>query len=216
MRVPCLPRRVRRPVSTLTLAAGLFVAACNGDGNQVGDPTTTTTTTPETTTTREGGTTTPTATPGFGQSCTHEERGVTIVVRYPDEWHVNEGDGFACSAFDPDPVQLRPATEYPADLAVVVRVEPVSFERASQPDAVVIEDEHRTEVDGRRAVRLEVISTGEGLRPSGERSVRWLVDAGPERSIVAHTSQVEGNDFETSKRVLDEMVRAFGVQPRTR
>lgn len=206
-------RRVRRPAA---LVVCLSLAACSGDGDDAMAPatTTTTTTTPTTTASATDATTTTTeAGPRLGQSCTHEERGVTIEVRYPDGWHSDDGDAaVACSAFDPDPFQLRRGTEYPPDLAVVVSVEPLPFERASQASSDRVEDAQRAEVAGRQAVRLEVVSTGEGLRPAGERSVRWVIDGGAERSIIAQTSDVEGNDFPHSRRVLDAMVRAFTIR----
>lgn len=209
---PAFPR-----ILLLLLVGALVVAGC--DRGEV-DPETTTTSSSDVSTTvspttAPGETTTTQAGPNLGQSCIHEEREVTIAVRYPDGWHSDRGDAATpCSAFDPEPFQLQRGTEYPPDLAVVVRVEPVSFERASRRGAAKVEDERRTQIDGRQAVRLQVVSTGEGLRPEGERSIQWVVDGGDERSILAHTSEVEGNDFEESQRVLDDMVAAFDIQPR--
>lgn len=206
------------PQILLTFLVGALVVAGCDRGGEVDPPTTTTsstsTSTTVPTTTAPGETTTTKAGAELGQSCVHEEREVTIVVRYPAGWHSNGEGATPCSAFDPEPFQLRRGTEYPPDLAVVVRVEPVTFERASRPDAEQVDDERRTQVDGRDAVRLQVVSSGEGLRPAGERSIRWVVDGGAGRSIIAHTSDVEGNDFEESQRVLDEMVAVFDIQPR--
>lgn len=184
-----------------TLAAALIVAGCGDD-----DAATTTTTT--TTTPGEKG-------PSLTQSCTHQERDVRIVVRYPEGWHANDGGGVvACTAFDPDPIDLRPATEFPLDLAVVLRVEPVAFERASSAAGRRVENERRMITDGRRAIRQEAVSTGSALLPEGLRMVRYVIDGGVERSIIATTNDVDRNDFPASVQVLDAMVSAFDIDPR--
>lgn len=217
------PRRWRRSVPTLVVAAALVLAACGDDDDAVdtatttlGDDTTTTTDRDGTTTTTDrDGTTTTAGGAALDQSCTQTDRDVRVTIRYPEGWHVNDGDAAtACSAFDPESFELQRGTQYPSDLAAVVRVEPVSFERASNPDNARVEDRQTAQVDGRQAVRLRLVWTGEGLRPEGERAVQWVVDAGNERVIIAQTSQVEGNDFERSTQVLDQMVRSFDIEPR--
>lgn len=183
-----------------TSAAALTVAGCGDDD---GATTTTTTTTPG-----EQG-------PSLTQSCAHQERDVRIVMRYPEGWHANDGDGVVtCTAFDPDPVDLRPGTEFPLDLAVVLRVEPVAFERASIAAGLRVENERRMTTDGRRAIRQEAVSTGSALLPEGLRMVRYVIDGGVERSIIATTNDVDRNDFPASVQVLDAMVSAFDIDPR--
>ncbi|MFP5318831.1 MAG: hypothetical protein ACLGI2_11150 [Acidimicrobiia bacterium] len=148
------------------------------------------------------------------QRCNHDERDVWVDVQYPQGWHVNSGDAAVpCTAFDPDPVQISPGTEFPRELAVVVRVEPQSFDRATDPDGLRVESERALTVDGRQAVRQTVVSTGEGLGPAGLRSLRYLIDAGAERVVIAATYDVAGNDFSRSVEVLDEMVAAFDLTP---
>lgn len=205
-------RRQRAIALACTLA--LAVAGCGGgddDGAAPGTSTTSSTTTTVATTTGEP--TTTTSAVRLSQTCEHEERGVTVVVRYPEGWSVNDNPDTACSAFDPEPFELERGTEYPADLAVILRVEPVSVERASDPRTERIEDRREARIDGRRAVRLDVVSTGEALRPAGQRTIRWVIDAGDDRAVLAHTSDVEGNDFERSTEVLDEMVQALEITP---
>ncbi|MDQ4070383.1 MAG: hypothetical protein M3203_13080 [Actinomycetota bacterium] len=195
------------------MTAALVVAGCGGgDDGPVATTTTavtTTTVTPTTTTTGDS------RRPALAQSCTHDERGVRIVVRYPQGWHVNDPRAAQpCSAFDPEPVNIRPATEFPADLAVIVRVEPVVFDRAVTPGGVRVEEESSSTIDGRRARRQTVVSTGEGLYPAGRRSLRYVIDGGPDRTIIATTSDVQGNDFAESSSVLDAMVTALEIEPR--
>lgn len=215
-----------RRVFTVALATTMAIAGCGDDGGNEATTTTsgpTTSTTAEEMTTSLGATTSRATTsttgerrPALARSCTHQERDVRIGVRYPEEWHVNDAQGTSpCTAFDPDPIDLRRGTELPRDLGVVVRVEPVALDRLSTAPGVRVENETTVTVDGRRGVRQEVVTTGEGLGPGGQRSVRYLVDGGPDRTIVATTYNVEGNDFARSTEVLDAMVPAFDIEPRS-
>lgn len=207
--------RVPRALAASLLASTLL--ACGGD-DEVASPTstssTTTTTTSTTSTTISPSTTTTDPGLRLTQSCTHEERGVRVVVPYPEGWHVNGGEATACSAFDPEPISLRAGTEFPLDLAVVVRVEPVEPARATGSSGLRIEDQRQLQVDGRQAVRLVARSTDGPIAPEGARSVRYVVDAGPERSIIATTWDVEGNDFEMAVAALDRMAEGFDIEPR--
>ena len=214
-------------VVAVGLTAAVAIAGCGGDGEEAGTTTTTspsapTTAGPTTSTVRTTSTSSTTSTttadqaPRLAQSCTLQDRDVRIVVRYPEAWHVNSAQPVPrCTAFDPDPVDLPGATELPRELAVVVRVEPVGFDRASTAEGVRVEAERRTTIDGRTAVRQEVVTTGAGLGPAGQRSVRYIIDAGTDRSIVISTWDVEGNDFPRSREVLDAMAAALDIEPRT-
>lgn len=198
-----------RYLAAVILAAAVMVG-CGGGDDEAAPTTTTTTTTTSTTSTTSAD-----QRPSLAQSCTHQDRDVRILVRYPQNWHVNDGgEVLACTAFDPDPIELRAGTEFPPDLAVVVRVEPVGFDRASGGAGTRVEGERRMTIDGRQAVRQEVVATGAGLEPAGRRSVRYVVDGGQDRSAIATTFDVEGNDFTRSVEVLDAMVAAWDVHPR--
>lgn len=213
-------------VVAVGLTAAIAVAGCGGDDDEAGTTTTSssgasTTAGPTTSTVRTTSTSSTTSTttgdqaPRLAQSCTLEDRDVRIVVRFPEAWHVNSAQPVPrCTAFDPDPIDLPGRTELPRDLAVVLRVEPVGFDRASTAEGVRVEAETRTTIDGRTAVRQEVVTTGEGLGPAGQRSVRYIIDAGTDRSIVMSTWDVEGNDFARSRDVLDAMARALDIEPR--
>jgi len=204
----------------VTLTATLAIAGCGGVDESAtttspttpmstpAGPTTTSTSSGTSTTTRDQG-------PPLTESCALRDREVRIGIRYPRGWRVNSGQTVPeCTAFDPDPIQLGAATELPRELAVVVRIEPVGFDRASAADGVRVEAERRMTVDGRRAVRQEVVTTGRGLGPAGQRSVRYVVDGGTDRSILASTWNVEGNNFAASTEVLDAMATSFDIEPR--
>lgn len=147
------------------------------------------------------------------QRCTHEARGVALTVDYPQGWHTNGPSIQTCSAFDPEPFSIEPDTEYPRDLAVVILVSATAFEHASNPSTVSVLSERATTVDGRQAVRQVVETTGEGLGPAGQRSTRYVIEAGTDRSAIASTWDVAGNEYERSVEVLDAMAGALGVEP---
>jgi len=201
------------------VAATVTISGCDDGGGEAATTTTSTSTTSTTAaTTTSSSSTTSTTTGGerveLTQSCVHLERDVRITVRYPEGWHVNDRRVQPCSAFDPEPFELPVGTEFPRGLAVVLRVEPLAFDRAATLTGLRVEAERSLSVDGRRAVRQEVVTTGEGLGPAGLASTRYVVDGGSERSILVSTFDVEGNDFERSVEVLDHMVPAFEVEPR--
>ena len=137
-----------------------------------------------------------------------------LSIRYPEGWHVNQQGAQPCSAFDPDPFELPPRSEFPLTLAVVLRVEPLELDAAATVTGLHIEAERSLTVDGRRALRQEIVTTGEGLAPAGLTSTRYVVDGGAERTIIASTFKVEGNDFECSVQVLDAIMTALEVEPR--
>ncbi len=148
------------------------------------------------------------------QSCLHRERGVTVTVRYPEGWHANDPSVQPCSAFDPEPFSVDPGTEFPRHLAVVLLVEPRGFDDASAPTGLRVERERRLTIDRQAAVRQEVVTTGEGLGPAGQEATRYVIDGGPNRSIIASTYNVEGNDYARSVEVLDAMADALAIEPR--
>ena len=205
-------------MASVALAAAIALAGCGGD-DDASTPATSTSTPTTAAATTPSSSTTSTTTGDEGveltQSCTHDERSVRVTVRYPRGWHVNDQQGVPpCSAFDPDPVELRAGSEFARTLAVVLRVEPISLDAVATGTGLRVETERRLTVDGRPAARQEVVSTGEGLDPAGVRSTRYVIDGGADRSILATTYDVEGNDFERSVEVLDAMTAALEVQPR--
>ncbi len=144
-----------------------------------------------------------------GASCTNPEDDYT--VEYPADWATNEDSIDSvppCSLFDPDPAQIRTeGQQVPADVAVFLRVEPVSFEEASGASASEQELSRRDAmVDGRRAERIEVRHTGEGLYPEGTLTTRWTVDLDGE-SFIATSHNIGEPAYEEKVRVLDRMMQ---------
>lgn len=101
---------------------------------------------------------------------------------------------------------------FSGDLTFVVRVEPVGIDRARTARGMRVEAEAETRVDGRRAVRQHLVSTGEGLGPPGQRSLRYVIDAGTDRSVVFSAVDGDGNDFGGSTEVLDAVAARLDVE----
>jgi hypothetical protein len=138
--------------------------------------------------------------------CTHADAGLT--VNYPADWHTNTGEVMtACSLFDPEPIDIEPDTEIPHDIAVIIRVEPVSFDQVSEPSSGEYRISSReTTIDGRRALVVESESTGDGLLPEGVLAYRYYIDLNGE-TIVAESYDLGEPAFATKRSRLDEMMR---------
>lgn len=143
--------------------------------------------------------------------CVNEADG--YVIRYPASWEVNSGDIVPpCSLFDPEPIKIPLASEIPLDIAVIVGVEPVSFQRLSA-DVFGRRDLSReaTTVGGRRAARIESETTGEGLYDRGVRFRHVVVDLG-DRTLVAATYEVGPLPFDAKREILDQMLATIRFQ----
>jgi hypothetical protein len=130
----------------------------------------------------------------------------TITLSYPSSWEVTDPDAPPCRFFDPDDPAIEADTE---NLAVAVRadVEPVAFRRVAEPGPAFDESSRlTTAVDGRRAVRVQGTTTGEGLGPAGDRRTTWLVDLGGDDAGVLRITAAE--------RGADAYVRAVAVADR--
>lgn len=143
-------------------------------------------------------------------SCEHPEG---LTVEYPADWHVNDGDVLrACSAFDTEPIKVPKNQEF-FDVGVLLTVEPVPFSQVAAPEAQTGEvlDRRAQMVDGHDGVRVEAKSTGEALPGEGIRSTRWFVVLGAEKTLIATTYDVEGQDYDQNQQVLDAMVERLQI-----
>lgn len=147
----------------------------------------------------------------LSQRCTHSGQGFS--VSYPAGWTTNGGEVVpACTAFDPDPFEIPRNSEMPFDIAVVIDVEDAPYETITESSRWerIVSDEPVT-VDGRNARRVEAESTGEGLGPAGMRSLRYVVDLGNGRSLVATTHDVAGTDYQRNREILDRMMASIDL-----
>jgi hypothetical protein len=147
----------------------------------------------------------------LSQRCTNEPQGFT--VSYPAGWHTNGGDVIpACSAFDPEPVQVPAQSEMPFDIAIVIGVQQVPFDRAgSDPQFERVLSSERLTIAGRPASRAEVEATGEGLADRGLRTLRYAVDLGGGRSLVASTNRTDAS-YERDKAILARMLDTIEIR----
>jgi hypothetical protein len=131
-------------------------------------------------------------------------------VRYPAGWHANTGEILGpCSLFDPEPIAIPPASEIPLDIAIMIGFEPVPFATLTG-EVLGRRDLSREEttVDGRRAMRVEGETTGEGLHDRGIRSYQYLVDLG-DTTMVASTYEAGSLPIQRKRRILDAMMATF-------
>jgi hypothetical protein len=143
------------------------------------------------------------------ESCANPAIGYSI--EYPAGWRTNPGDVMPeCALFDPDPIPVEPATELPFDIAVALRREAVPLETltgAQRGRRVLLQEE--TTVDGRAAVRMEIETTEDLLRPAGSRTYGYYVDLDG-ATLVAETHDVGAIAYERKQLILDAMVARLG------
>jgi hypothetical protein len=192
------------------LAALLLVAAACGDddGGDAGtdDPTTTTSSRP----------TSPTTVDGELQWTTCENPEVAYRVAHPEAWTVNDGPVMPpCSLFDPEPFEVPEATEIPTTIAVSMYADAVPFATVVGDGPGFVETDRRdATIDGRTALRQELVATGEGLHDEGLSVLRWAIDLGDE-TLIAQTHDIPGAEpgFAEAQRVLDRMVDSLRIDP---
>ncbi|HEX8619680.1 MAG TPA: hypothetical protein VF911_19015 [Thermoanaerobaculia bacterium] len=151
----------------------------------------------------------------LSQRCTNPEYGISLA--YPEGWHTNDGSVLpACSAFDRAPVEIPRDSEVPAAIAVVLDVEKMSAAELTRSSAWerVLSTAPVT-VAGRNAFRVEIEATGEGLADRGTRTLRYVVDLGAGRTLIASTHRT-GDSYEQNQEILGRMMESvtFSANPR--
>lgn len=148
--------------------------------------------------------------PALARECANPQEG--YAVRYPRDWYVNarEGPGSPCSWFHPESFELPDAPQEVTDKAVMVTLDPVSFDRASDPHgagtAEVLREEELT-VNDRPAVRYEAVTSREAMLGEGIRRYTYVVDMGQGESLIVSThDQVPDVSYEDTKAVIDKMM----------
>jgi hypothetical protein len=133
-----------------------------------------------------------------------------FAVQYPAGWNAYHGDIVGpCALFDPEPIEVPPASEFPLEIAIQIGFEPVAFATVSgevMGRRTIQRD--RITVDGREGARIEGVTTGEGLHERGIRTYEYFVDLG-DSTLVAATYDVGTLPFERKRRILDAMMATF-------
>jgi hypothetical protein len=186
-----------RSLLAMSIAASMVLAGCaNGDDDATGGDTTTTEPDP----------------PSWVE-CSNDDEGFT--VEHPPDWETNDGSVMSrCSLFDPEPIEVEPATEIPLDIAVTITVEPTGPDRILEAaDAEELSREEST-IDGHEAVRQETRATGDAMLPAGTLTTQWVVTL-DDGALVARTHDVGEPPYEESQEVLDRMVEHLTVHAPT-
>lgn len=131
-------------------------------------------------------------------------------VSYPAAWQANDGSVLpACSVFDSGPIEIPRNSEIPFDLAIVIMAQRMPFEAtvtSTQFERVL--SSRAMEIAGRDAVRVEVEATGEGLANRGMRSLRYEIDLGGGRTLIASTHDAN-SAYSNNQDVLSRMVQTL-------
>lgn len=144
--------------------------------------------------------------------CTNEADGYTI--RYPDDWHTNEGSDSPpgpCRWFHPEPFDVAEAQEVTGK-AVAITVDPVPFEDASDPEGpetLSVHERSEHMVAGRRAVRYERVASGRAMHPEGSSHYTHVIELDDNRSMIITTSDTPNLDYQQAKAVHDRMVQTL-------
>lgn len=150
------------------------------------------------------------ATPAGWARCVNEVQGYTIA--YPADWFTTTNNPEnACRWFDPEPFEVRDATEGPLTAMTVTVVDQPFAELVrsfEQPEGRRVLRAERSEVAGRPALRHESENTEEILLPVGARSYGWLVDFG-DRAVLVETTALPGETYGEAAAVVDRAVRTL-------
>lgn len=151
-------------------------------------------------------------------TCVNQQDG--FAVDHPDDWHTREG---RCSTFGTEPLGepkevggsgMLPGVHIMAKLREVEFDQHVrrTVERTDSTDEVLDREERR--IDGRRALRVEKLESGPGYSEP-TRVTRWIVELGPRRVLVLHTTDARGAEqYREDVEVLDHIAESVRPLPR--
>lgn len=152
----------------------------------------------------------PQISPALSQRCDHP---AGFAISYPEGWSVNSGETVPiCSRFAPRPFRVPPGTDARVG-AVTASVQAAGFDEMTSARLPRTASRTETTVDGRRAVRIERVSAGQGLYPAGVRMTTYVVDLEPgndgPRTLVVDTVGLPQFDYARNVGILDRMVRTL-------
>ena len=155
----------------------------------------------------------PTSTTELSQRC---ESPAGFAISYPEGWAVNSGETVpACTRFAPESFSVPPATDARIG-SVTASVETIPFDRVASGGTAEPDSRQETTVDGRRAVRIQRVTAGEGLYPPGIRMTSYVVELEPgdddePRTLVVDTLGLPQFDYARNVRTLDRMVETIDI-----
>lgn len=136
-----------------------------------------------------------------------------FAVSFPASWSVNSGLTVpACTRFAPEPFTVPPGTDARVG-AITASVESIPYDLVAGSGSSEEVSRTDTTVDGRTAVRIERVSSGQGLWPEGVRSTGYVIDLGEgedgPRTLVVNTIDLRQFDYRRDVEVLDRMVETL-------
>ncbi|WP_051515436.1 AMIN-like domain-containing (lipo)protein [Candidatus Blastococcus massiliensis] len=137
-----------------------------------------------------------------------------FAISYPEGWSVNVGETVpACTRFAPESFRVPPATDARIG-SVTASVQTMPFDLVASTGAAP-DSRQETTIDGRRAVRIQQVTLGEGLYPPGIRITSYVVqleptDDGP-RTLVVDTVGLPQFDYARNVRMLDRMMGTIEI-----
>lgn len=148
---------------------------------------------------------------GLSNRCANPELGYEL--SYPDDWHANPGTVLEpCRVFDPEPVDLEPATEIPFGLGVSSYPEDIPYdemvELIGEDPGLEIRSSDEVEVDGRRALRVDGVGTGFAMLPEGMGSYGYTIDL-EDGTLVVRTYDAGAPGIDEKRKILDRMIDTF-------
>lgn len=147
--------------------------------------------------------------------CADEAAGFT--VQLPADWHTEPtASDDPCRLFGPQPFEVGEAIgggDPDGDVRIYLDVLMDTFdayvERSLEGRDDLV-DRTDTTVDGRRAVRWEAISTGQGLLPEGTHSTGWVVEVDEGLVVTLSTNDAAApEEYEQDVEVLDAVARSI-------
>ena len=148
-------------------------------------------------------------------SCKNPE-GFTI--DYPSDWFTNPGDVVPpCSQFNPVPFEVPRGTDERV-AAITAFVDPVPFERISEPRERRDADRQELTIDGRNAVRLEYEAGPNSIWPEGTPLTMYMTEApdsekGRAQTLIVDTIGLQIFDYERNQEILDNIAPALRWVP---
>jgi hypothetical protein len=136
--------------------------------------------------------------------CQLADAGVT--VGYPADWYAELSDSWACTYFDPQPFAVYPQTDDIRWVATVQAADVGAAEvvaRMESSDAEVTKTE--TQVGPFGATVLDVIESGNGERPAGDRFRMYVVDTGARALTIGGAAAPPGAQADANQAAVDEI-----------
>lgn len=157
----------------------------------------------------------PTSSESPGIDLTRCQNPEGFAISYPEGWHTNSGDVVPpCSQFNPEPFEVPRGTDKRV-AAITAWIDPVPFERASEPRDARNAQRREVVVDGGDALRLEYEVGRNSIWPEGTRITIYMIPLdtadGRAQTLFADTVALPPFDYDRNQEILDRMAATIQV-----